>query len=203
MLIKSIMDFPEKVYHGTITKYYESLIDGIDICKSNPKTDFGQGFYTTLSEEQAWNFAERKASDINNSEKQKAKILGYKPKFEKPLIVEYKLNKEILRELNGTILDCKDDKWAEFVYNNRIEESLMKSKFHNKNKMFDYVFGDVADTRLFPAVKKFSQGIIDFEQFQKDINPYKFADFRYNQLAFHTEESLKCLNKKSARIGGI
>lgn len=200
MLIKNISNFPNTVYHGTITRHYESLSQGIDISKSNIKTDFGQGFYTTFSKEQAESFAETKAYDINSFERQKAKA-GGTPNFVNPLIIEYKVNKEKLKQLNGVFLDCKDDKWAEFVYNNRIDNKLMKSDFHNKNGIFDYVFGDVADTKLFPAIKKYSRGLIDFKQFQQEINPYKFAD--YNQLSFHTEEALNCLIKKSARIGGI
>lgn len=44
------------LYHGTNTEFNE-----IDVRKSNPYKDFGQGFYLTDIEEQARNLANKKA----------------------------------------------------------------------------------------------------------------------------------------------
>ena len=61
-----LLSFPSEVYHGTISSNLKSLKKGINISKSNDKTDFGKGFYTTFNYEQALNFAHNKAFSYNN-----------------------------------------------------------------------------------------------------------------------------------------
>ncbi|MDR0733379.1 MAG: DUF3990 domain-containing protein [Dysgonamonadaceae bacterium] len=49
-----------KVYHGSYM-----LIDRIDLSESQPKRDFGQGFYVTKIRSQAEYWAERKGNEKN------------------------------------------------------------------------------------------------------------------------------------------
>ena len=50
------------VYHGTIAKYASDILaHGVNISKCSPFTDFGRGFYTTTSQDQAKTWA-REAS---------------------------------------------------------------------------------------------------------------------------------------------
>lgn len=45
------------LYHGTIEKYRQSIVHGIDATKGRVNLDFGQGFYTTTFERQAVSWA--------------------------------------------------------------------------------------------------------------------------------------------------
>lgn len=53
------------LFHGTIATHIPRLLQGIDVTKGNPQTDFGRGFYTTTVLRQAhswaWQLAQRQA----------------------------------------------------------------------------------------------------------------------------------------------
>lgn len=51
-----------RLYHGSNME-----IDEVDLTKCMPYKDFGQGFYTTILEEQAWRMAQRRARFIRNN----------------------------------------------------------------------------------------------------------------------------------------
>jgi hypothetical protein len=48
---------PLALYHGTLERYLPSLLQGIDLRHTRPRSDFGPGFYTTTSERQAREWA--------------------------------------------------------------------------------------------------------------------------------------------------
>lgn len=60
-----IDNLPDKVYHGTISTYKDSLYSGIDINRCNDFVDFGRGFYTTTNYEQAKSFCIRNTKKNN------------------------------------------------------------------------------------------------------------------------------------------
>lgn len=73
----------------------------------------------------------------------------------------------MLKKLKGKIFDETSDKWVEFVYNNRVGLYLLTSKSHNHDEKFHYVYGYVADTKLFPTIRKYKIGKISFEDLKK------------------------------------
>ncbi|HHY72039.1 MAG TPA: DUF3990 domain-containing protein [Bacillus bacterium] len=195
---------PNTVYHGTVSEHFHSLKNGIDLSKSNPNTDFGRGFYVTLNFEQAMKFAEVKTGVYNNEIRQ---IRQNNPHIERafavPLVIAYNLDDHKLSKLTGEYFTHVSDKWAEFIYNNRIGANKVKSDYHNWNQMFDYVYGDVADTNLFPTIKKYSLGLISWEEFKKGIQPYRFTKEKYNQVSLHTAEAINCLSYSYMKWGEV
>lgn len=197
-----MITLPRKVYHGTITKHFLSFTQGIDLNKCEIKNDFGQGFYLALNYDQALKYGVYKTNEFNNSELKIAnEIANYTPQYVKPLIIQYDLDSKRLLEFNGEIFNSPNDKWGEFVYNNREGINSIISEYHNCDKRFDFVYGDIADTKLFLSLKKFKTGIINLKEFTRSIQPYKHSDYKYLQLSLHTDRAINCLN--NARIGGI
>lgn len=196
--------FSNVVYHGTISSCLDSIRNGINLSVCNVRTDFGQGFYATFNYDQAMNFAIQKANDNNNSEdEKKEEISDYEVQYVKPIVIEFNLNVNNILKLKGEFFTDTSDRWVEFIYNNRVGIYSLTSEYHNCDKRFDFVYGYVADSSLYPTIKKYKLGIISFEELKRGIQPYKYSKFKYDQLSFHSEEALKCLKIKSARIGGI
>ncbi|MFT4413898.1 DUF3990 domain-containing protein [Fredinandcohnia humi] len=198
------IELPNIVYHGTISEYFNSLIDGIDISRSNDKTDFGKGFYVTLNFNQAMKFASVKSEAYNNQVREiKQKNPQAEIAFAVPLVFAYHLNTTQLLKLNGEYFTQISDNWAEFIYNNRIGYNKVKSDYHNLDQKFDFVYGDVADTNLFPTIRKYSLGLISWEEFKKGIQPYRFTKVKYNQLSLHTPEAIECLKFSYMKWGEV
>ena len=110
------------LYHGS-----DVVVDNPEIIKSNRTLDFGNGFYTTTSKEQACKWASIK----KNREQSENGILNL---YE---ISDQILNKETLKVLSFT---SATEEWLNFVIDNRM-------KLNYKHD-FDIVQGPVADDRV-------------------------------------------------------
>jgi hypothetical protein len=53
------------LYHGTVSASATSILAGITLGHGRARTDFGQGFYTTTSEPQARNWANKQVASYN------------------------------------------------------------------------------------------------------------------------------------------
>ncbi len=189
-MYKSLLELPEFLYHGTssIDNQYVSLkkVDQISIERGDPLTDFSQGFYLTSVYIQSLAFARRVANRHNKWRK------GIRP-----IIIKYKLDIRTLKDFNGKLFPYPDNKWAEFVYNNRMgDDRYFYSDFHNIDKKYDYVYGHLADGKIAKLVEvykkedyNYSTGAI--ESFKKDILP-KFPDSS-DQLSLHSQRAVNCL----------
>lgn len=180
----TIDELPDIVYHGTISIHKDSLISGIDITKGYHSTDFGQGFYTTSNYEQA------KALSIDKTNIYNARHL--KSADADPMIIKYSLDKAILKKYRGLIFDDPNEKWKEFIYNNRVGGDFLISEYYNKNGKFHYVYGCVADSKITDMTKEIRKNIIDYGEYFDRLKPLKKNE--YNQLSFHSNEIVKALN---------
>ncbi len=187
-MCKCLSELPEIFYHGTssIENEYVSLknTEKISIERGYPLTDFSQGFYLTSVYKQALNYARRVANRHNRFKK------GIKP-----IIIKYRLNVRIIKSFKGMILSFPDNKWAEFIYNNRVgNDRYTYSDFHNIDKIYDYVYGHVADGKIAKIIEKFKEDYssqMNMESFRKEIYPM----FPYNndQLSLHSRNAVRCL----------
>lgn len=180
----TIDELPDIVYHGTISEFRESLLAGIDISKGYLSTDFGQGFYTTSNYEQAKSLASDKANIFNKRYKQKKSV--------SPMIIKYSLDKSILKDYKGLIFDSPDDKWKEFIYNNRVGDDFLVSGYYNKNGRFHFVYGCVADSKITDMTKEIRKHIISYGDYVDKLKPLKSST--YNQLSFHSNDIVKALS---------
>ena len=171
-----------KLYHGTISLGAESIIkNGINLSKGKPKVDFGQGFYTTPS----FNFAKNTA--INKARKTNS----YNNIYVEPYVLTYEFD-YAKAKMNCNILSFidTDDKWAQFIINNRNGFEYMNvvgSYFHNIKHKYDIVQGSIADNEIVLLAKA-------LKQLKKKVKPEDIDNILYDyftkQLSFHTYESL-------------
>lgn len=183
---------PDKIYHGTISLYKESLSKGIDLNRGSEYVDFGKGFYTTTNYGQAVSFAKRNAKKNNlYHEKKMTLSKSWVPKFTKPMIMVYNINKDSLYKFKGLNLENPNKEWAEFIYNNRMGIDFLVSNFHNINKEFDFVYGCMADADIATLMEDVRLKKVSYEQFCKAIEPYN--QYSQDQLSFHTNNVLECL----------
>ena len=149
-----------KIYHGS------------DVEVRNPKIltasrigDFGRGFYTTTSLEQARRWAKIRA-------KQSEKTGGVITVFEvpDPLLTHPELAIKTFAKADST--------WLDFVMANR--------KDVNFDHRFDLVYGPVADDRVYVCLNALEDGLADRATVIRRLKTFALAD----QLLFHTAKSL-------------
>ena len=150
------------IYHGS-TVYVEKpkIIAGENFL------DFGVGFYTTTSYQQAERWARTKMRREN-------KDIGYVSIYE----FDYeKANKET----KIYKFSKADMNWLKFVTNNR------KGVF--SQKPVDMNIGPVADDNVYESIRFFETGILDAKQTVKRLKTEKLQD----QWVFHTDKILEYL----------
>lgn len=196
--LKELKTIPHAVYHGTVLSHLPSIIKGIQFDCCNPHTDFGQGFYTTSNYGQALSFAQKQTkAEIN--ERRRNQTYGKNDNTLLPLVLKYRVNLRKIKKINGKLFALPDEKWAEFVYNNRIGvNSLLLSSFHNLNSDHEYVFGHVADGKISLIIGNARGDGIDLKQFHAEIMPY--SPTTQNQLSFHTNQAIKCITFEGSVI---
>ena len=134
--------------------------------------DYGAGFYTTTSEQQARDWVVRKLTGNNKT--------GY-------------INVYDLDEVSSAQLDCLSfdnppgEDWIDFVYANRNQRDFTHSH--------DLVYGPVANDRVYAAFALYEQGLLNKQELILELKTYNLID----QMLFHTEESLKYLRFINAK----
>lgn len=169
--IEEVMDYVESLiiqekkslclYHGTV-----ALFDRIDLGQSENRRDFGIGFYTTVIEAQALDWAQRKQERTGSP-----RCYVY--------VYEYIENPE----LNILHFHGPDQEWLEFVKNNRINGGCEHS--------YDIVIGPVADDKTMRTLMLYISDTISAEEAVKRLR-YSLVN---NQVSFHTEKAIACLTQ--------
>lgn len=180
-----------KLYHGT---NYSSAMDictnGINLKCSQQYLDFGAGFYTTPSYEQAAVTAIRKTNKFN----------ARKETQEEPYIVELKYipKKEIKLKIAQYPRHCKE--WGEFVLNNRLTEDILCEYNifdHNQNFKYDLCVGEIADGEVVNIAYQVNNRLI----LPTEVNYNKFLNVNGKvyplQYSFHTKEAISCISDVS------
>ena len=150
------------VYHGS-----DRRIDIPQILKPNRALDFGMGFYTTLNETQADNFA-RKVQDRLHSDN--AIVNVYEVDWDK-----------MKAELKHLWFQEADEEWLDYVSDNRNGIST---------ESYDFVFGPVANDDVFRTFAAYQAGVLSKTE---TIARLKLKQL-YNQLTFKTDLALKYLH---------
>lgn len=150
------------LYHGSA-----ELVDKPEIRVGEVFLDFGAGFYTTTSFEQAERWAKIKMHRNKTN-------IGY--------VSIYKFDFETAeKELDIKQFATADEEWLTFVVNNR------NGKFSNDN--IDMHIGPVADDNVYQSIRLFETGAYDAEYTVKKLK----TEVLHDQWTFHTEEILKYL----------
>ncbi|MBR5318429.1 MAG: DUF3990 domain-containing protein [Peptococcaceae bacterium] len=150
-----------RLYHGSNVAVKEP-----EIIISNRMLDFGAGFYTTSSENQAIRWSKNQT---------------LRRKSGAPAVSIYELDEEKLQELSVLRFDAPDADWLNFVTANR--------KGIYKGKKYDIVIGPVANDNTMPVINDYMMGNIDEETALILLKPQKLS----NQYVFLTKKGLSVL----------
>ncbi len=153
------------VYHGS-----NVVVSKPELIVQNRFLDFGLGFYTTTNKDQAIGFADK----VYRRKKEGSKIVNI-----------YEINEEkAFSECDVLQFNSPDEAWLDFVSENRA------GKY--EGKIYDFVFGPVANDDVYTTFTLYSNGALTKEQTLESLKIKQL----YNQLVFTTEKTLKYLTFK-------
>ena len=157
-----------ELYHGSSVAVSEP-----EIRATSRRLDFGLGFYTTTSYDQAKRWSISKAKLEKNGV---------------ATVSVFTVPDDFLQIKGLDILDFKkaDEQWLDFVIANRTDEEFA---FQH-----DIVKGPVANDRVFASLNAFESGLIDKPTLLKELRTWVYVD----QVLFHTERALKILSFSKA-----
>lgn len=157
-----------KVYHGSL-----EVVRNPEIRLPNRSLDYGHGFYTTTSYEQARKLVERRMKDNDAT-------VGY--------VNVYELDDELIKRMRLLIFEKPTEEWVNFVMKNRTERGFTHD--------YDVVYGPVADDSVYTQFTLYEGGIISMPTLIQELKTYKLVD----QYLFHTEESLQAIRFVESKI---
>ena len=149
------------LFHGSNVK-----VEKPQIIISNRTLDFGAGFYTTSSEEQARKWA---------------KIQTYRRRTGSPVVTVYQFEERQLNELSVLRFDSADIHWLDYVIENR--------KGIYRGPKYDLIIGPVANDNTMSVISDYMAGVISKETALVLLKPQRLAD----QYAFLTWKGLSAL----------
>lgn len=156
------------LYHGSIDAVEKPVIMTRAFYRP---LDFGTGFYTTTSFEQAARWVR------NRLEQDPSQPNGFVSVYE---FDEVGFTASGLKRLDFTSYPVSRD-WFRFIMRNRRER--------NPEHGFDLVTGPVANDRVYTVITAYEAGFISEQEAIKRLKPYRLAD----QYLFHTAASLEFL----------
>lgn len=156
-----------KLFHGTNVEFSE-----IDLLKSKPNKDFGQGFYLSDNYEQALEMAKTKVEQYEAGS---------------PVVMSYEISEEDINELK--VLRFEEgytEEWAKFILKNRNNDS------HQPAHDYDVVIGPIANDRVGLQLWKYENHQIDLPTLAKNLHFMKGVTIQY---FFGTERAIKFLKR--------
>ena len=149
-----------KLYHGSL-----EVVSNPRIITPNRTLDYGRGFYTTTSYEQAEQWVRRRKGTQHT--------VGY--------VNVYELADILPDDIKQLRFETPTEEWVDFVMRNRTEKGYEHS--------YDIVYGPVANDRVYAAFALYESNLLDKEGLIRELRAYELVD----QFLFHTEQSLQHL----------
>lgn len=163
-----------KLYHGSLEVIRSPEIKPASMYRP---LDFGVGFYTTSSREQAERWVRNRLDDVETAP------CGFVNEYD---FDELAFNAARLRRLDFDTEIVGVD-WLRFVMRNRKEGNVEHG--------YDLVTGHVANDRVYTVIAGYEAGFMDEETAIRRMKTYRLA----NQYLFHTEAALAFLSFVSAK----
>ena len=150
------------LYHGS-----NVAIERIELGKSKPFKDFGQGFYLSESEVHALDMARLKALTFGGE----------------PIVSKFDFDSSLMQNSDLRIKIFKEysEEWADFVFANREGTDV---------EHYDIVYGPIANDKVGLQIRKLKDGTIDKTEFLNRLKYMKGITFQYY---FGTETAIKHL----------
>jgi len=160
------------IYHGSNIAVKEPKI-----LAANRFLDFGEGFYTTSSYEQAKRWTE---------------IVSRIKKTEQRIICTYNFDIEkAVKELNIIKFEEPSPEWLDFVFACRSGKEA--------GYKYDLAMGPVANDNVYAAVKLFETGVLTVSETIIRLKIEKI----YNQILFHTNHALEYCKYENMKTLGM
>lgn len=156
------------LYHGSNIQ-----VNKPHILKSLRALDFGAGFYTTSSREQAEKWAG---------------IVTKRRQTGVPTISNYSFDEKNSVELKILKFDSPDGDWLDFVVANRKEQPVFAE--------YDLIIGPVADDSTLPVIDDYADGRYTKDEAIRRLLPQKLTD----QYAFLTDHALSFLTFQRCEV---
>lgn len=157
------------LYHGG-----SHIIETPEIREPERTLDFGRGFYTTTSSEQA--------------EKLVLNRIGNK-RWTHGYVNTYLFDaEEAMSYLNVKQFLAPNEEWVDFVLQNRMVEGFSHD--------YDIVIGPVANDNVYRQFALFEGGIISKRTLIEELMAYKLVD----QYLFHSTKSLRFLEYQTHKL---
>ncbi len=150
-----------KLYHGSL-----EIVRNPEIRKATRTLDYGSGFYTTTSFEQAEAWVKRRMGESGQKK-------GYVNTYEFP--------ENLPSQLRKLLFPSPTEEWVDFVMRNRTERDFVHD--------YDIVYGPVANDRVYAAFALFEGGVLGKQELIRELKTYRLVD----QYLFHTEAALQVL----------
>jgi hypothetical protein len=150
-----------KLYHGSIEK-----VENPEIKVAKRTLDYGNGFYTTTSYDQALRWVQRRM-------KENKVDTGY--------VNVYEFDTDSMQSLKTISFKAPTEEWVDFVMANRMQEGFTHD--------YDIVYGPVANDRVYAAFALYEGGVIGKQALIAELRTYSLID----QYLFHTARSLKSI----------
>ena len=154
------------LYHGTNADFGE-----IDLRKSKPNKDFGQGFYLSREYNQAMDMAKTKVEQLET---------GF------PTVLTYEVDETLMTELRVLRFDEYSEDWAKFILLNR--NNSKREPAHD----YDIVIGPIANDRVGVQLWKYETRSIDLSTLVHNLRKMRGITFQYY---FGTERAIKILKR--------
>lgn len=152
-----------RVYHGGFTEISEPKI-----LEPSHAMDFGTGFYTTTSFDQAKKWSLIKKDRFH---------------YEKAVVSIFEMDNSIFKasDLKVKVFHNADEEWLDFVMSNRQNIDFTYD--------FDVVMGAVANDNVYASLNLYEDGFLSKKELLEELMTWKYVD----QICFHTEKSLQYL----------
>lgn len=154
------------LYHGTNINF-----ETIDLTKSKPNKDFGQGFYLSADYNQAVDMARIKVEQLETGE---------------PIVIAYEVDEQEMEKLKIQRYHEYSEDWAKFILLNRRNRSPLPA--HD----YDIVIGPIANDRVGVQLWKYETQSIDLPTLVRNLQHMKGITFQY---FFGTEQAIKLLRR--------
>ena len=154
------------LYHGT-----NAVFDEIDLTKSKPNKDFGQGFYLSREYTQAMDMAKIKVEQLESGV---------------PTVITFEADETKMLSLKMLRFDDYSEEWAKFILLNRNNASRQPA--HD----YDIVIGPIANDRVGVQLWKYENQSIDLPTLVHNLRNMKGITFQY---FFGTENAIKILKR--------
>ena len=149
-----------KIYHGGFSE-----VSSPKILTPSHSMDFGNGFYTTTSFDQAKRWSLIKKDRFH---------------YEKAVVTTFEMDNEIFKttELKSKVFHKADEEWLDFVMSNRQDIHFVYD--------YDVVMGAVANDNVYASLNLYEEGFLSKKELLEDLMAWKYVD----QICFHSERAL-------------